>query len=216
MNLIELREPASALSHGAGMLLSLAATASLLRLSRGEGRAKRLSLLIYGLSMTACYEASMMFHGVRGPSGRIDLFNRLDHIGICLYIAGTYTPVAWNVLRGRWRSWTLTLAWVWALVGSILQLAGTSPSSMFTTGFYLGMGWAMVFLYLELARNLGHRALFPILIGGFFYTTGAVLNVLGLPLLWPGVFGSHELFHLFVLAGSAAHYQFVLHVLVPF
>ena len=78
------------------------------RQSKGGDRAKRISLLIYGLSMTTCYEASALFHGVTGPRARIAAFNLLDHIGIYLYIAGTYTSVAWNVLRDRWRSWTLS------------------------------------------------------------------------------------------------------------
>ena len=77
MHLIHLREPVSAWSHAAGMLLSLPATLSLWRQSRGANRAKRLSLLVYGLSMTACYEASALFHGVRGPRARIAAFNVL-------------------------------------------------------------------------------------------------------------------------------------------
>jgi hemolysin III len=214
MNVFHLREPVSAWSHAAGMLLSLPATVSLLRQSKG-GRAKRLSLLIYGLSMTACYEASALFHGVKGPSGRIAGFNLLDHIGIYLYIAGTYTSVAWNVLRDRWRSCTLTMAWAWAIAGSLLQVASGNLHPLVSTGLYMGMGWGIGLIYFELARVLSHRALRPILVGAAFYTVGAVLNVLGHPVLWPGVFESHELFHVLVLAGSAAHYWFVLTVVAP-
>jgi hemolysin III len=215
MNILQFREPVSTWSHAAGMLLSLPATLSLLHRSEGGGRAKRLSLLIYGLSMTICYQASALFHGVMGPQGRIAAFNLLDHIGIYLFIAGTYTSVAWNVLRDRWRSWTLTLAWAWAIAGSLLQLARGTLPPLFATGLYMGMGWAMVFIYFELARMLSHRALRPIVVGGLFYTVGAVLNVVGRPVLWPGVFESHELFHILVLAGSVAHYWFVLTVVVP-
>jgi hypothetical protein len=77
------------------------------------------------------------------------------------------------------------------------------------------MGWGVCLIYFELARVLSHRALMPLLVGGAFYTTGAVVFVLGRPVLWPGVFESHELFHFLVLAGSASHYWFVLTVVVP-
>ena len=84
------------------------------------------------------------------------------------------------------------------------------------TGLYLGMGWGVVACYAELARVVSHRALRPLVVGGLFYSVGAVLNLLRWPVLWPGLFGAHELFHLFVLAGSLAHYRFILRVVVPF
>ena len=85
-----------------------------------------------------------------------------------------------------------------------------------TTGLYLGMGWGVVACYAELARVVSHRALRPLVAGGLSYSVGAVLNLLRWPVLWPGLFGAHELFHLFVLAGSLAHYRLMLRVVVPF
>jgi hemolysin III len=215
MNLIQLREPISALSHAAGAFLSVPATLSLWHRSRGQGRAKRISLLVYGLSMLTCYEASTLFHGARGSAARIATFNLFDHIGIYLYIAGTYTTVAWNVLRENWRRWSLTIAWLWAVAGSLLQLSRGDLPPLIATGLYMGMGWAMIFVYYELARVLSHRAMQPVVLGGLFYTVGAILNVMRWPEIRPGVFGSHELFHLFVLAGSAAHFWFILKEIVP-
>ena len=78
------------------------------------------------------------------------------------------------------------------------------------------MGWGVVVCYAEIARVVSHRALLPIVVGGVSYSVGAVLNLLHWPVLWPGIFGAHELFHLFVLAGSLAHYRFILKVVVPF
>ena len=83
---------------------------------------------------------------------------------------------------------------------------------MVATGFYLAMGWGESLCYFELARRINHRALLPILYGGLFYSVGAVLNLLRWPTLWPGVFGPHELFHLFVMAGSLCHFWFMLTV----
>jgi hemolysin III len=215
MNLLHLREPISALSHAAGAFCSVPATLALWHQSRGQGRAKRISLLIYGLSMLTCYEASTLFHGAHGSAARIATFNLFDHIGIYLYIAGTYTSVAWNVLRDHWRRRTLTMAWLWAIVGSLLQLSRGDLPPLLSTGLYMGMGWAIAFIYFEMARVISHREMRPIVVGGLFYTVGAVLNVIGWPVLRPGVFGSHEVFHLFVLAGSAAHFWFILKVVVP-
>ena len=78
------------------------------------------------------------------------------------------------------------------------------------------MGWGAVICYAEIARVVSHRALVPVVVGGLSYSVGAVLNLLRWPALWPGTFGTHELFHLFVLAGSLAHYLFILKVVVPF
>jgi hemolysin III len=78
------------------------------------------------------------------------------------------------------------------------------------------MGWGSVFSYVEVARRISHRALSPILVGGLLYSLGAMFNLLRHPVLWPGVFEAHELFHLFVVAGSLAHFRFVLAVVVPY
>ena len=77
------------------------------------------------------------------------------------------------------------------------------------------MGWGILIVYFELARVLSHRTLFPVIVGGTFYSAGAVLNVMGQPVLWPGIFESHDLFHMMVLAGSAVHYWFIATVIVP-
>jgi hemolysin III len=214
MNLLDLREPVSAWSHGAGLLLALPGTVSLWR--RGDGcRARQLSLLIYGLSLAFCYAASALFHGARVGEERLGAFQRLDHIGIFALIAGSYTPIAWNLLRGRWRRWTLGLAWLSATSGAALhQACGTVPICL-STALYLGMGWGAILCWSEIARATSRRALRPILVGGLLYSAGAVLNLLEWPTLWPGVFGPHELFHLFVLAGSLAHFRFMLLVVAP-
>jgi hemolysin III len=78
------------------------------------------------------------------------------------------------------------------------------------------MGWGVVFCYDRVARVVSHRALLPVVIGGLFYSAGALMYLAGRPQLWPGVFGTHDLFHLFVIAGSLAHYGFILKVVVPF
>ncbi len=215
MNLLDLREPVSSWTHCAGLLLALPGTVLLWRRSTGDPT-KRLSLLVYGLTLAFCYSASTLFHGVRLPASGIAAFARLDSVGIFALIAGSYTPLAWCLMRGRWRRWTLAIVWGVAVTATAAIATGRHFSPVLATGLYLGMGWGALACYSEIARVVSHRRLVPIVVGGLSYSLGAVLNLLRWPVLLPGIFGAHELFHLFVLAGSLAHYRFILKVVVPF
>ena len=137
-------------------------------------------------------------------------------MGIFALIAGSYTPVAWCLLRGHWRSWTLAAVWSVAAAATILIAAGLP--------LFAGAGDLPV-----PGNGLGRRRLlfrdragYPIApcsdrrLGGLSYSVGAVLNLLHWPVILPGIFGAHEIFHFFVLAGSLAHYRFILKVVVPF
>lgn len=215
MDFLHLREPVSSWTHCAGLLLALPGTFLLLRRSAGDA-GKSLSFLVYGFTLAFCYSASTLFHGVRLSGAGIAAFARLDSVGIFALIAGSYTPIAWTLMKGRWRRWTLATVWGVAATATIMIATGRHFSPVLGTGLYLGMGWCAVVCYSEIAKVVSHRALLPIVAGGLFYSVGAVLNLLHWPVLWPGTFGPHELFHLFVLAGSLAHYGFILEVVVPF
>ena len=121
MNILDLREPVSAWSHGSWLLLSLPALVLLWRRGRGD-LGKRVSLVVFGLSLTACFAGSTLYHGVRGSDERIAFFALMDYIGIYLLIAGTYTPIAWNMMSGRGRVIVLTAAWLSAAGGIALQI----------------------------------------------------------------------------------------------
>lgn len=215
MDVFALREPASALSHGLGVVLAVPGTLLLWRRAGGDA-GKRISLLIYGLSLTFCYAASALYHGVNATGPRLDPFIRLDSVGIFLLIAGSYTPLAWNLLRGRWRSWTLAAVWGTALAAIAVLASGHRFTPWLGTTVYLGMGWGVVVCYERIARVVSHRAMRPVVVGGLYYSIGAVMNLARWPTLWPGTFGTHDLFHLFVIAGSLAHYRFLLHVVAPY
>ena len=161
MNLLDLREPASAWTHFAGLLLSIPGTVYLWRRGRGGPPARRLSLLVFGLSLIFCYAASTLYHGVRVSGDGLSAFDRLDRVGIFILIAGTYTPLAWTLLRGRWRWVTLSTVWLIATIASALLIVGGPFPPAWSTGLYLGMGWGVVACYAELARVTSHRALIP-------------------------------------------------------
>lgn len=214
MDFANLREPVSAWTHALGLILALPATWYLWRQSRGTSPARRLGLVVFGLSLAFCYMASMLFHGVRPAGGGIGAYDRLDRVGIFVLIAGTYTPLAGVLLRGRWRAVILTTVWAITLVASALLAAGGPLSRAWMTGLYLGMGWGVVACYAELRRAASGRALAPLILGGAFYSIGAAYNIVRYPALWPA-FGPHEVFHLFVLAGSLCHFVFVARVALP-
>jgi hemolysin III len=181
-----------------------------------DDRGKQVAVLVYGLSLIFCYLASTLYHGVQLPAADIGAFARVDGVGIFALIAGSYTPMAWCLMQGPWRRWTLAVVWAVAGTATLLIAAGRHFSLLFSTCIYLGMGWGSIVCYSELAQVLSHRTLFPIIAGGLAYSLGAIINLLGWPVLWPGIIGPHELFHIFVLAGSLTHYLFILNVVVPF
>lgn len=239
---IDLREPINAMSHGAGMLMAVPVTWLLWNhcksrnpcaASRVCGTASRcaptgrrcqvarhhqlktLSVLVFGTTLTFCYAASALFHGVPYQGAALNPFQRLDHIGIYLLIAGTYTPIVWSMLRGRWLWGTLGIVWAIALISAVQIWYGGVFPVWIATPIYLAMGWGSLFCYRELARTYSHRTLLPLPMGGVFYSVGAAINLAKWPILLPGILGSHELFHLFVIAGSASHVLFMTQVVIP-
>ncbi len=230
MLLFDLREPINAWSHGAGMMLALPATWFLLkrctqpidglsaerhRRSQRHQSIKALCLLVFGLSLTACYGISALFHAAKVSGEPLLRLQRLDHVGIYLLIAGTYTPVAWGLMRGSWWWGTLTTVWTAALACAARVWCGSTMPMWVSTLTYLVMGWGALFCYFELARIFSHRTLLPLPLGGVFYSVGAVLNLTKWPVLLPGVFAAHEIFHFLVIAGSACHVLFMLQVVIP-
>jgi hemolysin III len=214
MDLLHPREPVNTWSHGLWLLIALAGILLLWR-SGGADRGRRFSLLVYGLTLVFCSGCSTLFHGVRLPEEQIRTFALLDYMGIYMLIAGTYTPIAWTFLRRNWRRGVLGLVWLWAAIGITIRLICESLPLWVSTGLYLAMGWGAIFCYIELSRHLSHRTMLPVVLGGVLYSLGAVFNLLRTPVLWPGVFEAHELFHVFVVAASLCHFYFILKVVGP-
>jgi hemolysin III len=230
MLLLQLREPVNAWSHGAGMLLAIPVTWFLWKrciavfdyditvsrpISTRHQRIKALCLVVFGITLTLCYGTSAVFHGARLSGAPLTRLQRLDHVGIYLLIAGTYTPIAWGLMRGPWLWGTLTAAWSTAVLCGTRVLCCELMPMWLSTLTYLAMGWGAIFCYNELARSHSHRKLLLLPLGGLFYSVGAVMNVLHWPALVPGVFAAHEIFHLFVITGTTCHVLFMLGVVIP-
>jgi hemolysin III len=215
MDWLIFREPVSAWTHGIWMIFALVGCLLLWQVGRGDP-VKQAALLLYGICLVLCLGGSALYHGVRLPAQQIRYCRMIDHIGIFLLIGGTVTPVALVVLTARWRTLTLAVAWGGAAFGIALLTSWSTAPLWLYTSIYLVMGWGVCLGYFEIARVLSRRAMRPVWLGGWFYTVGALLNLVGWPRLVPGVFGTHELFHLFVMAGSLCHFYFMVRWLAPY
>ena len=203
------KEPFPGLSHLAGALLSVAALVALLVLA--DGRVWHVvGFAIYGASLILLYVASTMAHSIHCSERAGENLNRLDFSAIFLLIAGTYTPLCLVPLRGPW-GWTiLTIEWVLAAVGILAVVSGWVRREWPRVIVYVAMSWVAIVAVIPLSRVLPMQALAWMLAGGIIYTSGAVIYALDRPRLWPGRFGSHDLWHVFVLAGSACHFVMIL------
>jgi len=209
-----LREPVSGLTHLAGVLLALIGLIVLL--TRAAGRVDQLVAFgVFGLSLIALYSASALYHLLPVSPAATARLRRLDHMTIFILIAGTYTPVCVLALEGGWRVGLLGLIWTLALCGVALKLLWMEAPRWLSVGVYLAMGWLAVIAASAIFQAIPYGGIAWILGGGLVYSAGALIYALKRPNLVPGVFGFHELWHLFVLAGSACHFWAMLRYIAP-
>jgi hemolysin III len=208
-----LREPVNGLTHLAGGLL---ACVGLLVLLASAGRTDQIVAFgIFGLSLVALYSASALYHLLPlSPTG-VARLRRVDHMMIFVLIAGTYTPFCLLALDGAWRVGLLGVIWSLALCGVLLKIFWMGTPRWLSVALYLGMGWVAVIAAPALFLAVPAGGMTWVLGGGLLYTAGALIYALKRPNPAPGTFGFHELWHLFVVAGSACHYWAVLRYLVP-
>ncbi|MFZ5587668.1 MAG: PAQR family membrane homeostasis protein TrhA [Thermodesulfobacteriota bacterium] len=206
-----LKEPFSAVSHLTGALLSAVGLALLVTLAALYASAWHVvGLSIYGSTMVLLYTSSGLYHALRLGERGTRVLRRLDHIMIYLLIAGTYTPLCLVPLRGAW-GWSLIgSVWGVALMGVVLKVAWLEAPRWVSTLIYLVMGWAALAAIAPLVRAMPAGGLAWLGLGGLFYSAGAVIYALKRPDPWPGRFGFHEIWHLFVMAGSFCHFWLML------
>jgi hemolysin III len=203
---LKLREPFSSVSHLAGAGLFVAGLIVLIVLSHGQA-GYVVSFLVYGLCAIALYSASGIYHSSHKAP---ELLQRLDHMAIYLMIAGTYTPVCVVGLPKPEGWWVLGAEWGMAAIGLFANLALKGGPHWLRIVLYLGMGWLAVSVWADLGRVLTPAGLGWLVAGGLVYTIGTAVYASERPKLWPGVFGAHDLWHVFVLAASACHYMVML------
>ena len=205
------REPASGFSHLAGAVLSVAALVSLLCVAISNRDVWQIvSFSIFGASMILLYSASATYHLINASEKVVKILQKIDHSMIFVLIAGTYTPICLTLLRGRLGYWLLALIWSCAAAGIVMKMFFFDIPRLLYTGVYLIMGWIAVFVIVPLYRAGGPLPLIWLLAGGLFYTAGGIIYAIKKPDILPGCLGFHEIFHIFVILGSAAHYVMIL------
>ncbi|CAN5422012.1 hemolysin III family protein [soil metagenome] len=210
-----LRQPVSAVTHGVGFLAACFTTLYFHRSIRGDRR-RWLAFLCFGFCLMGAYAASCLYHAALVTGDRLLFFRRLDHTGIYLLIAGTFTP-ALGIGLGHQRRWRFLVALVWlaATVGICCKWMYAIQPYWVSISFYIGMGWLGFMPLGAFNRTLGLSAVGWALGGGVVYTVGGLADVNGWPNLIEGVFGSHEFMHLCTMGGSACHCVFLTRYVLP-
>lgn len=201
------RDPVSGLTHLLGAVLSVLGLGFLISVSIKHGTIWHIvSFSIFGASLILLYSGSAVYHLVRASAKVVRALRKMDHILIFVLIAGTYTPFCLVPLRGPW-GWGLLLSiWGIGIAGMLMTIFWLDAPRWITTGVYLAMGWAIVVAAYPLIKTLPTGGLVWLAIGGLFYSVGAVIYAMKKPNIVPGVFGFHEIWHLFVMAGSFSHF----------
>jgi len=190
--------------HQYAFFVSLA-SGTLLLLLAATTRAS-LAVGIYAASVSALFGVSALYHRVTWSTPARRRMRRLDHAMIFLLIAGTYTPVGLLVLNGTLATVVLAVVWGGAAAGIVLELAWTTAPRWLGGTVYLALGWVAVVAMPQLFAQLGLAGGLLIVAGGLVYSAGAAVYALRRPDPVPGVFGYHEVFHLLVIGGVAAHF----------
>ena len=209
---ITIREPGSALTHFIAMLLALCAAVPLLvRAAVHSGVKSLTAMTVFMISMVLLYAASTIYHSVNCSGRILRIFRKMDHMMIFILIAGTYTPVC--LLTLPMPSGLMLLAAVWgiALVGIFIKGFWITCPKWFSSVLYIAMGWSCLSVLGQLFSLLPLHAFLWLLAGGLIYTAGGIIYALRLPLFDARhpMFGLHEIFHLFVMAGSLCHFVFM-------
>src|SRR5688572_15985839 len=192
----KLREPVNGLTHFFTAIAAVGGLIALLVVGWGNP-AKEVSLAVYGVSVILVFASSATYHMVKARPKVIETLRKFDHSAIYLLIAGTYTPVCFNMLTGFWQWGMLTIIWSLALIGIVTKIFIIRAPRWVSAGIYLLMGWLCVIAINEMLIALPVGALTWLAIGGIIYTFGAVVYMTKIFDFFPGKFGFHEVWHIF-------------------
>ncbi|MFQ6605921.1 MAG: hemolysin III family protein [Fidelibacterota bacterium] len=207
-----LKDPMSGLTHFIGLLLAMVALVVLLiQAIQLQSVWHIVSYAIFGAGLILLYSASTLYHWIPVTGKAERILRKVDHIMIFVLIAASYTPVCLIPLRGPWGWSIFGVVWSIAFAGIALKILYIHAPDWLAATIYLGMGWLALVAIYPLIMTLQPKALFWLFAGGIFYSVGALIFALEKPRMWPSIFGSHDLFHILVMAGSASHFWFIHH-----
>jgi hemolysin III len=198
--------------HEAGFYLAIALGIPLV-LTASPGRA-RVAAIVFVCCLAGCFGASALYHRPTWSPGRRAWLARLDHAGIYLLIAGTYTPIGLIVLTGAWRVAVLAVVWSGAAAAICLKLFWVRVPKRVSAAIGLALGWVGIVAIPQLLK-LPVAGVTLLLAGGAFYSVGAVIYARKKPSPVPHVFGYHELFHVLTLLAAGCQFASVAFYVLP-
>lgn len=213
---IKVKDPGSAITHFIGMMMAIfASTPLLIKAARQPDKIHMIALGIFITSMILLYAASTLYHTLDLSEKANKRLKKIDHMMIFVLIAGTYTPICIIALPQPLGMQLLSLVWGIAILGIVVKMFWVTCPKWFSSVLYIGMGWTCVLAFTQLLNSLPKGAFGWLLAGGIIYTIGGVIYALKLPIFNAKhkYFGSHEIFHLFVMGGSICHF-IVMYVFV--
>ena len=206
---LKLKDPGSAITHFIAMILVLLGAAPMLiKAAREPDTLHLIALSIFLLSMVLLYMASTIYHSLDINENVNRRLRKIDHMMIFILIAGSYTPICLLALKGRTGILLCALVWAVAIFGILIKAFWITCPKWFSSVVYIGMGWLCVLAFSQIFHALSRLAFGWLLAGGIIYTVGGIIYALKVPLFDAKHknFGSHEIFHLFVMGGSACHF----------
>lgn len=207
--ILKAKDPGSAVTHFIGSLMAIfAASPLLIKAASNPGYIHTISLSVFIISMILLYLASTIYHTLNISVKINRRLKKFDHMMIYVLIAGTYTPICMIALEGSVGLGLLVLIWGLAIIGIIVTGFWVNCPKWFSSIVYIAMGWTCVLAFTQIINSLSRSAFYWLLTGGIIYTIGGIIYALKLPIFNKRhkYFGSHEIFHLFVMAGSICHF----------
>lgn len=202
------REPINGFTHLFGAILSFIGLLALViktTLVRGDA-VDIAAVIIFGISMTLLYSASATYHLVKASDKVIAFLRKIDHSMIFILIAGSYTPFCLISLKED-KGWILfTIISIIAVCGVLFKMVWFNCPRWISTSIYVGMGWMSIFTIKPLYNAIPFGGIFLLVLGGIFYTIGAVIYATKPSILKFKKIGFHEIFHIFILLGSLCHF----------
>jgi len=214
MKIKQIREPFNAISHFFAAIAAAGGSIYLILQNLSDLKVW-VAFLLYGLSLVMLFLASAIYHSSNGNDQTLLRLRKFDHAAIYFLIAGSYTPICIYFFQGFWQWGLLTIIWILAVVGVAVKMFIIRAPRWVTAGVYLIMGWLSIVGVEEIIARMPLGAIIWLVAGGLFYTIGAIIYMTKKLNLIPGVFGFHEIWHLFVIFGAFSHFMIMIQYINP-
>lgn len=195
-------------SHLAGMAAAAIGTIFLV-MRAADSTSLLIPALVYGLSTVFLFLASSLYHAFKQQENEVSFWRRMDRFAIFVMIAGSYTPVCYLFMDTQWRVPMIAIQWGLVGFGVLTQIFFPRAPRVLFALIYLTMGWLLVLPIQQVLSAMTVAQQYLLFSGGAAFTMGAVFYAIKKPLILPGVFSFHELFHVMVLIGAGCHYAMI-------